>query len=122
MEAEKKALEVEKRKKVKSAEEKLWQECTALGRKVDGMVTHSESIVLQSSDKDNDWWWARGEKVAALQEAIDIAKPCLLKWESSVRTSTLAYLVKKQWSEIELYLVKANGKYTRKPAQSPIDP
>ncbi len=32
-----------------------------------------------------------------------------------------AYLVKKQWSEIELYLVKANGKYTRKPAPSPND-
>ena len=32
-----------------------------------------------------------------------------------------AYLVKKQWSEIELYLAKANGKYTRKPAPSPID-
>ena len=32
-----------------------------------------------------------------------------------------AYLVKKQWSEIELYLAKTNGKYTRKPAPSPID-
>ena len=31
------------------------------------------------------------------------------------------YLVKKQWSEIELYLVKANGKYTRKPSPSPND-
>ena len=31
------------------------------------------------------------------------------------------YLVKKQWSEIELYLVKANGKYTRKPPPSPSD-
>ena len=31
------------------------------------------------------------------------------------------YLVKKQWSEIELYLAKTNGKYTRKPAPSPID-
>ena len=34
-----------------------------------------------------------------------------------------AYLVKKQWSEIELYLEKANGKYTRKsaPWETPID-
>ena len=27
------------------------------------------------------------------------------------------YLVKKQWNEVELHLVKENGKYTRKPTQ-----
>ena len=59
------------------------------------MVSHAESIVFQSNLQDNDWWWARGEKAASLQEAIEIAKPSLLKRESSVRTSTLAYFVKK---------------------------
>ena len=80
--------------KVKTEQEKLWSHCSAFGRKLDSMATHSKSIVEQSQEKDNDWSWAVGQ-VSSLQAALEKATPVIHKWSSNVRTSSLQVLLSK---------------------------
>ena len=89
--------------KVKSATDKLWTECSGLGRKLDGMVTHAASIVEQSKDEDNDWHWASCQ-VAGLKGQLDVVQAVVSKWSTWVRTSTLDILTKKQGDQTKAWL------------------
>ena len=89
--------------KVKSATEKLWTECSGLGRKLDGMVNHAASIVEQSKDEDNDWHWASCQ-VAGLKGQLEVVQAVVSKWSTWVRTSTLDILTKKQGDQTKAWL------------------
>ena len=90
----------EKIPKPKSAEDKLWQECSALGRKLDDMATHGVSIVAQTKEANNEWCWAENyDETKELQAQLDKFSQVIHRWSSSVRTSALATLTKKQGSE-----------------------
>ena len=81
--------------KEKSGEEKLWAQCAALGRKLDGMSNHSISIIKLTAEPENDWCWAQGQTFT-LQAALDKAGPIVHTWSDLVRTSTLAKLLQKE--------------------------
>ena len=85
----------QKRRKNKTAEEKLWVECNALGRKLDGMSAHAAQIVAQSQEENNDWQWAK-EQRGPLADEIENIEAIVHTWSTYVRTSSLAFLQKKQ--------------------------
>jgi hypothetical protein len=88
--------------KEKTTEEKLWQECSALGRKLDGMTTHADSIVQQTKESDNSWSWAMNTgQCSDLATVIVKVAPVVHTWSSSVRTSTMGFMVKKKGSPEE---------------------
>ena len=89
--------------KVKTEPEKLWAECYAFGRKLDGMVTHFRSIVQQSADPNSDWHWANSQ-VGNTKSQIELVEPIVTKWSTDVRTSSLSNLSKKQGASTEKWL------------------
>ena len=82
---------------MKTAVEQLWQECTAYGRKLDGMTNHAASIVEQAKDDDNPWRWAQGQ-LGDLEGVLTKVQPVTKQWCSAVRTSSLAALKESQGS------------------------
>ena len=82
-----------KQPKVKTKSEKLWQECMALGKKVDMMVANGRSSVKQTEDGANAWWWARNE-VQPLQDSINVVQPVLDNWSALLHTSSFATFCK----------------------------
>jgi hypothetical protein len=86
--------------KVKTPAAKYWQECSALGRKLDGMTTHADSVVQQTKEKDNNWSWAMNtQHLADLAAVIADVAPVVHTWSSSIRTSTLGFMIKKEGAE-----------------------
>ena len=59
----------------------------ALGRKVQGVVSHGRSIVTQTDDDTNAWWWARSE-LTPLKSNMDVAQPVVDKRSAAVHTSS----------------------------------
>ena len=51
------------------------------------MVTHGRSIVTQTEDDANAWWWARNE-LAPLKSSMDKVQPVVDKWSVAVHTSS----------------------------------
>ena len=62
------------------------------------MSTHAATIITQSAEKDNEWHWAVGRS-EELQEAINATNDTVHHWSAYVRTSSLAYLQKKQGAD-----------------------
>lgn len=95
---EKKALLEEpkdtKKPRVKTIEEKLWAECMAIGKKLEGMITHAGSIAAQTALADNDWYWARNE-MAPLESVLSEIAKTDYEWNANVRTSMLGIMAQK---------------------------
>ena len=85
--------DVQKKKAVKSPEEKHFVQCSSLGKKLDGMITHANSIVSQAQIADNLWYWARSE-TKDLETKMDDVKPANAEWATKIRTSNVHVLKK----------------------------
>jgi hypothetical protein len=73
----------------------------AHGRKLDGMATHARSIIAQSGQMANPWFWANGQ-TSELSEALEThVTPIVDKWAPTVRASTLALLEKQKGGNAE---------------------
>ena len=94
----------EKVLRVKTKSEKLWQENMALGRKIQGMVSHGRSIVKQTEDETNAWWWARNE-LTDLQASMDKVQPVVDKWNVAVYTSSFPTFCKANGDNSEAALL-----------------
>ena len=84
-------------------DDKVWRECMALGKKLDGMYTHARSIESQVTDSANDWHWAKDE-VSPL--AIDGVLEVRNEWNAAVRTSTLSIMKQKKGDTATLKYLK----------------
>jgi hypothetical protein len=84
--------------KNKAPEEKLWRECYVLGNKLNGMTTHGLSIVALAAEDGNDWIWAKAQ-TSELATIIDNISDVVFAWSSSIRTSTLGYMLQKKGSK-----------------------
>ena len=95
-------------KVTKSPEEKLFASCMTLGKKLDGMITHGNSVVSQSVDKDNLWHWARNE-TSDLEAALYEVQPTNMLWASKIRTSNV-HVLKKEMKEKTLEWLEGHKK------------
>ena len=66
----------------------------AIGRKLEGMITHAVSISTQSAEEDNDWYWARNE-MEPLRRVVGELKKTSDEWFANVRTSKLGIMSQK---------------------------
>jgi hypothetical protein len=78
----------------KTPEEILWQECTAFGRKLDGMVNHARCIIDLSNEDGNDWSWAQNQ-FGPVNKELEANKEHMNKYNNFVRTSSLAFFQNK---------------------------
>jgi hypothetical protein len=96
-------VQVTKVPKVKTEEEKLWQECLVFGRKLEGIFTNGSSICAQTQEDANEWRWAKGQ-VYELETILTDNKHLVHKWSSNIRSSTLPMLQTKVGTDIFVYL------------------
>ena len=81
-------------KVAKNKEELLFTECNFGGKKLDGMIRHAESIVKQSKEPSNAWYWARDER-ARLSTAVGQVQAVVDQSQECIQTSTLSALTLK---------------------------
>ena len=68
------------------------------------MVANGRSIVKQTEDGANAWWWARNE-VQPLQDSINVVQPVLDNWSVVVHTSSFAIFCKSNGDNSEAALL-----------------
>ena len=93
--------------RVRTPLEILWQEANGLGRKLDSLVNHAKCIKQQSEQDGDDWCWAASQ-MGPLSKELGDAKVATTMYDTSVRTSSLANLVKKNGDGSMAWLTKFN--------------
>jgi hypothetical protein len=89
----------------------LFNECNFGGRKLDGMLRNSESILRQANDPTNAWHWAHAE-AKKLQVAMDSVVTIAEKSQEAVQTSSLKALQKQGAQDAHDFLIEHKAALT----------
>jgi hypothetical protein len=73
---------------------KLWAECMAVGRKLEGMITHACSIISQAAHESNDWYRARNEP-EPLRNVLAEVETTSDEWSSRICSSKIGNMAQK---------------------------